>query len=295
MKNVVSFSGGRTPAYLCWLMKQKHDDVDFIYMDTGAEHPKTYEFIQKVNEEFLDNKLVCLRVKINSELGKGNSYDVVDINDCKPDLKPFKDMMGKYGTPYNPSGGFCTLMMKTEPFDRYCKGVYGEYTSWLGIRKDEPKRLKDMQTAQIDAFGEQKESKHRYLAEISDFDKQDILDWWSDQPFNLEIEPNLGNCVFCIKKGANLIALAERDEPEMAQEFITAYKKAAHRPRNDKQSKEIMYRDGNSLESIIAKHSDFTDDEIRSTIRSMKRYDTGSCTESCEAFVCSTDNYELFD
>lgn len=37
MKKVVSFSGGRTSAYLCYLMKEMHgDEVDFIYMDTGA-------------------------------------------------------------------------------------------------------------------------------------------------------------------------------------------------------------------------------------------------------------------
>jgi 3'-phosphoadenosine 5'-phosphosulfate sulfotransferase (PAPS reductase)/FAD synthetase len=48
MKKVVSFSGGRTSAYLCKIMIDKFgkDNVDFIYMDTGAEHPKTYEFIK---------------------------------------------------------------------------------------------------------------------------------------------------------------------------------------------------------------------------------------------------------
>lgn len=102
MKKVVSFSGGRTSAYLCYLMKEKYgDDVDFVYMDTGAEHPKTYEFIRNVNREFNLN-LTCLRTKFNPELGKGNSYEVISIDDIKHDLKPWREMLKKYGTPTTP-------------------------------------------------------------------------------------------------------------------------------------------------------------------------------------------------
>ena len=112
--NVVSFSGGRTSAYLCYLMKKKYQNVDFVYCDTGAEHPKTYEFLRKCNEYF-DLNLTCIRVDISPELGKGNSYKEVDIKDCKQDLQPFKDMMRKYGTPYI-HGAFCTDRMKTDPY-----------------------------------------------------------------------------------------------------------------------------------------------------------------------------------
>ncbi len=142
MKKVVSFSGGRTSAYLCYLMIEKfgRENVDFIYMDTGAEHPKTYEFIKNVNREFGLN-LTCLRLKINPELGKGNSYSVISVNDLKPDLKPFKDMMSKYGVPYI-GGMFCTDRMKLTPYKKYCDDVYGKnnYETWLGIRADEPVR-----------------------------------------------------------------------------------------------------------------------------------------------------------
>lgn len=42
-KQIISFSGGRTSAYLCYLLKQMGVDVDVIFMDTGAEHPSTYD------------------------------------------------------------------------------------------------------------------------------------------------------------------------------------------------------------------------------------------------------------
>ena len=270
IKNVVSFSGGRTSAYLCYLMKQLFgDDVDFVFMDTGAEHPKTYEFIRKVNKEFNLN-LVCLRVKINPILGQGNSYEVVSIDDICHDLKPFSDMMQKYGTPYF-GGAFCTQMMKGKPYVSYCNDKYGKgnYESWVGIRIDEPTRLND--------------KKFRYLAEISDFEKQDVLDWWNAQGFNLDIPEPLGNCVFCVKKGNNKIAYATRLEPEYAKRFLDAVYSDSVRITDREKPFDVMYRSGNSLRSVIKMYEEFSTQEIEETIRSMKREETGSCSESCEA------------
>lgn len=299
MKNVVSFSGGRTSAYLCYLMKEKYgDDVELCYQDTGAEHPKTYEFIRKVNKEFNLN-LTCLRVKINPELGKGNSYDVVDINDIKPDLKPFKDIMSKYGTPYYPSGAFCSDFMKANPCDLYLNDKYGKgnWKLWLGIRIDEPKRLKNTQQAQIELFEIEKKKGGKgrslgYMAEISDFEKQDVLDWWEGQPFNLEIQEPEGNCMFCIKKGINKVAYSARLNPDAASEFIKAVNSKDVRITDRVIASDIMYRGGNSLASIIEKYKEFSTDEIAATIRSVGGEDTGSCSESCEAF--SPDSYDLF-
>ena len=68
MKHVVSFSGGRTSAYLVYLMEQKRKietwDVDYVFMDTGAEHPGTYDFIERCAKEFGIN-LTCLKAVIN--------------------------------------------------------------------------------------------------------------------------------------------------------------------------------------------------------------------------------------
>ncbi|EJN3583877.1 phosphoadenosine phosphosulfate reductase family protein, partial [Escherichia coli] len=49
--HVVSFSGGRTSAYLILLMEQRRkagENVHYIFMDTGCEHPLTYRFIREV-------------------------------------------------------------------------------------------------------------------------------------------------------------------------------------------------------------------------------------------------------
>ncbi len=287
MKKVVSFSGGRTSAYLCYLMIEKFglDNVDFIYMDTGAEHPKTYEFIRKVND-YLGLNLVCLRGSFNTPMGKGGVYSVVDVNDIGCDLKPFSSLCNKYGTP-SVVGTWCTSRMKEETHDRYCNEKYGRkgYETWIGIRADEPRRLK----------GVGKRVDLRYMAEITDAEKQDVLDFWKKQPFDLEIDEYLGNCVFCIKKGANKLALAARDEPDLYSNWLEMISSAAEREDlPSKPPKCQMYRNRQTIIDIVEIYSDHSRDEIIETIRGMKSMESGSCSESCEVFVCESNQVDMF-
>lgn len=265
MKNVVSLSGGRTSAYLAHIMKDRDPETEFIFMDTGAEHPKTYEFIRNIIKHW-KIKLTCLRVIPNPEMNKPSTYEILSASQIGPDLEPWKRMLRKYGHPYV-GGAFCTDRMKTVPFIKYCDERFGRgnYTTWLGMRIDEPKRITPKPGI-------------RYLAEISDFEKQDVIYWWRDQPFDLEIQEHLGNCVFCIKKSIQKVALAAKDEPELAANFIHTLQTFDVKP--DK----VMYRSNNSLEHVIALFSDTGRDELASRMTSMRQYDTGSCSESCEAF-----------
>lgn len=265
MINVVSLSGGRTSAYLAHLMKEQDPETKFIFMDTGAEHPKTYEFIRNIVKHW-KIRLTCLRVIPNPEMNKPSTYEILTIDQIGPDLEPWKRMLKKYGHPYV-GGAFCTDRMKTVPFIKYCDEHFGRgnYTTWLGMRIDEPKRTSP-------------KTGIRYLAEISDFEKQDVIEWWRDQPFDLEIQEHLGNCVFCIKKSLQKVALATKDEPEMAAQFIQTLQDFDAKP--DK----VMYRSNTSLEQVIALFSDTGRDELASRMTSMRQYDTGSCSESCEAF-----------
>lgn len=305
MNHVVSFSGGRTSAYLVYLIEQMRksgewtEPVEYIFMDTGAEHPKTYEFIKKCVEHF-GIKLTCLHGDFNQPVGQGHTYKVVSIKDCKHDMVngPFAQLIKKYGPPTVMSA-WCTSRMKEETHDKYCNDKYGKgnYITWLGIRADEPARLK---------IGKRKDL--RYMAEITDFEKEDVLDFWAGMPFDLEIQEHLGNCVFCIKKSINKIALAARDEPILAMEWQRAIENATDRLNQPKEKsygglfpdkyvqhvqKGVMYRNHNSMESIIAKFALHSRDEIYDSIRSMKRKESGGCTESCEAFAA--DQLDMFD
>lgn len=272
--HVVSFSGGRTSAWLVWLMEQQRKlgaQVFYVFMDTGAEHPKTYEFIRNI-VKYWGIPLVCIRAKYNEELGKGNDYEIVPVNQIGPDLQPWLGMVKKYGCP-QVSMPYCTTRMKTEPHDKYCDAAFGSgaYTTWLGIRIDEPGRLGGRQGV-------------RYLAEISDFEKGDVLEWWKRQPFDLGIPEHLGNCVFCIKKGLNKVALAAKDEPIMAVRFIEVVEGDHVRTEGRKHAHKRMYRKSNHLSDVIAMYADHDRDELYSRTKASRQYDAGSCSESCEVF-----------
>lgn len=266
MNNVISFSGGRTSAYMTLEVLKMHPNAEVIYMDTGAEHPKTYEFIRNFSREF-NIKITCLRVVPSAKMRKASTYEHLTVDEIGPDLKPWKRMLRKYGHPYV-GGAFCTDRMKTVPFTKYCDAWYGRgnYDRWLGIRIDEQARLQNRQKG------------FHYLADISDFEKQDVLDWWSEQSFDLGIQEHLGNCVFCIKKSLQKVALAVKDEPELAQEFWKMIQD------EDKKEDKVMYRSSRSLGEVIALFEGVSRDELASRMRSMRQYDTGSCSESCEAF-----------
>lgn len=293
--NLVSFSGGRTSAYLVHIIEEMSkrgeiENVRYIFMDTGAEHPKTYEFIKRCVEYF-GIELICLRGNFNQPAGQGHTYDIVPLDEIRHDMVngPYAQMMRKYGIPTIASA-WCTSRMKEETHDKYCDDVFGKgnYVTWLGMRYDEPRRIKLPNNRGI-----------RYLAEICNYEKDDILKWWDDMPFNLEIDEHLGNCVFCFKKSHGKVALAARDEPELLEQWKKAIENGSDRLNQpiEKETgglfsetytqhikKGVMYRNHKTVDNIIQMFSDFSSDEIRDSLRSMKRYDTGSCSESCEAF-----------
>jgi len=272
--HVLSFSGGRSSAYLTWLMEQARkagSSVYFVFMDTGAEHPMTYQFIRDVVAHW-GIPLVCIRVKYDERLGNGNTYEIVPLDKIGPDLAPWLGMVKKYGCP-QVSRPYCTSRMKTEPHDKYCDEAFGKgnYTTWLGIRADEPDRLGHRDGV-------------RYLAELSDFDKQDVIDWFRTQPFDLGIPEHLGNCVFCIKKGLNKVALAAMDEPELAAEFIAMAEGPHVRIEGRKHAHKRMYRKNNHLSDVIAMYAEHDRDQLYSRTKGGRQYESGSCSESCEVF-----------
>ena len=277
MQKVVSFSGGRTSAYLVWLIektKKAGEKIVYIFMDTGAEHQKTYDFVRAVAKNF-GVEIICLRVCITPELGKANGYKLIPIDEIGPDLKPWSGMVKKYGVPYF-GGAFCTDRMKLGPFTKYCNEHFGKgnYETWLGIRADEPNRLS-------------KKDGIRYLAEISDLDKQDVIDWWRKQDFDLGIDEWLGNCVFCMKKSDLKLAAAQRDEPASYIDFLECINSDDVRVGEKVGRVSSMYRRKRSLEQVIATFDGSTGDEIKSRIRGGKMVESGSCSESCEVFNCS--------
>ena len=287
--HVVSFSGGRTSAFMVWLMERARKefgwDVRYIFCDTGVEHPQTYRFIRDIVKHWgID--LTILRAVVNPTLGEGNSYQIFKPSDLMtpsmPPFQPFMDMMIKYGTP-TALGAYCSERMKKDVADAYCKDHIGtDYVTWLGIRGDEPNRLK-------------RKSGIKYLANLTPaMDKQDVLDWWKYQDFDLGITEESGNCLFCVKKSTLKIALAAKRNPGFLQQWKYHLNQSSIREKSS-YDKKVMYRGKLSLEGIATMYLDTPEVDILKRMRNSKQLESGSCTESCEAFNPTTreTNYNI--
>ncbi|GMQ49624.1 phosphoadenosine phosphosulfate reductase domain-containing protein [Vibrio sp. 10N] len=279
LTHVVSFSGGRTSAYLVWLMERARKefgwDVKYVFCDTGVEHPATYKFIRDIIK-FWNIDLIILRAVVNPILGQGNSYQQFEHRDLMnsavmPPFEPFMSMMIKYGTP-TALGPYCSERMKKDVTEAYCKDHFGKdnFVTWLGMRTDEPARLKPKKGI-------------KYLADLIDIEKQDVLEWWRHQPFDLECEEWEGNCLLCVKKSSAKIALAARQNPHFYRMWKYHLEQKTVREKEG-YDKLVMYRGRLSLDGIVQLYEGRTQADIFSRMKCQKRFETGSCTESCEAF-----------
>ncbi len=315
---VYSISGGRTSGVMADLFNAISSPLqidEFIFMDTGAEHPKTYEFLRNI-QRVLGVRITAIKAYISPLPKVGPVPVVVPLESCKWDLEVWQQLLIKDGTPYI-GGAFCTDRMKTEIHRKYCTKKYGKgkYTTWLGIRRDEPSRLwgqsaypalrkagispdqcadlfvsaradRDLSCIPASAMEEVQErcetldrSKIRYMAEILDYDEADVRERWAGMPFDLEIEQAEGNCLFCIKKRPKKVALAAKLNPELAQAFLKLLESPFVRDLDLKHGPLVMYRDRMSFRSILETYAGWTADEIRETLQNYP--DEGGCTSSC--------------
>ena len=122
------------------------------------------------------------------------------------------------------------------------------------------------------------------MVEISNDEKPDVLSWWSEQDFDLDIPEWLGNCVFCPKKSNLKLAAAKHDEPELYDDWLNMLYSDSVRVDDKTGCRSKMYRGKQSLEGLIATFDGSTGEEIKGRIRGNKLIDTNSCSESCEVF-----------
>jgi hypothetical protein len=201
---------------------------------------------------------------------------MVDVDSLGWDTSMFAAISKKYGAPFNPGGTHCTQHLKTVPFYKYCDTTFGKgnYTTWLGIRVDEKSRLKPKVGI-------------KYLAEISPMNKNDVLGWWKQMPFNLDLDEWLGNCVFCIKNPINRVALATLSEPDLAEDF----NKMLIESDSNEELKGAIYRGKVGLDGIAKLFDGYDKERILSTTRI--RRDCGpEQGESCEVFGCQQDMFK---
>jgi 3'-phosphoadenosine 5'-phosphosulfate sulfotransferase (PAPS reductase)/FAD synthetase len=215
----ISFSGGRTSAYMLYKVLEAHDmslppEAIVCFANTGKEDEATLKFVQDCSERW--NVPITWLEYVDAEETK-DRWKLVNFETASRDGEPFEALIRKRNYLPNPVSRFCTVELKVRTIHRYLKAHgWTEWDSMLGIRADEQKRL-----AKI---GNQDYGKHEEkIAPLGRLGvtKETVGEFWRNQPFDLGLPNNNGvtmhgNCDLCFLKGGAQILSLIQEKPERA-------------------------------------------------------------------------------
>lgn len=216
----ISFSGGRTSAYMLYQVLQAHDgklpdEAIVCFANTGKEEEATLKF---VNDCSVNWNVKIHWIEYQEHEKPEYRYKEVTYKIAARNGEPFEAIIRKRQYLPNPVTRFCTSELKIRTMACFLKhsGLFDNCTkselenaSWIGLRYDEARRAaKVMDKRRIPLF----------TAKVS---VQDVGNFWAKQSFNLELPTYngrtlAGNCDLCFLKPANQIATLIAEKPERA-------------------------------------------------------------------------------
>lgn len=216
--SIISFSGGRTSGFMVAKVLEAHsgrlpDYVKVVFCNTGLEHQKTLDFIQKCSEEW-NIKIVWLEY---AGIKNKVKYKIVDYDTASRNGEPFSILIDERNYLPNPVTRFCTVELKIRLLDRWAKETLGKlfykHNQLIGLRYDEPRRVANI-----------KRNSRRNPALTPIFDAKhtinDVMSFWNKQPFKLDIPHHQGNCQGCFLKSRYRLDLVAKETPEALQWWI---------------------------------------------------------------------------
>jgi 3'-phosphoadenosine 5'-phosphosulfate sulfotransferase (PAPS reductase)/FAD synthetase len=214
---VISFSGGRTSAYMLWRVLQSNnglpDQAKAVFCNTGKEDEATLRFVHDCSVNW-GIPITWLEYRV-AEV----PFEVVNFDTASRNGEPFSALIKKKNYLPNPVARFCTVDLKILTLERYIKSIgWAEYENMIGIRADEPRRVAKIRANPSD--GRKGVSRFMPLAQVG-VQKEDISQFWKSQDFDLGL-PNIGgvtyhgNCDLCFLKGASQLMSLIAEKPERA-------------------------------------------------------------------------------
>jgi 3'-phosphoadenosine 5'-phosphosulfate sulfotransferase (PAPS reductase)/FAD synthetase len=219
--NIINFSGGRTSAYMAKRLIDEGGQYLVTFQNTGKEMPQTLDFINECDIKWNLN-IVWLEFRF------GNGFEVVDYKTASRDGRPFNEAIEhKNNFLPNQRIRYCTQLLKIDTLHRYLKSIgIKDYTSFNGIRYDEPRRWNKIKNSDYDI--ELPLVKWKIT-------KLDVLNFWKQQEFDLIVNEPYGNCDCCFLKGKGKLSIIAKEKPELLDWWID-------KEKNSTFKKEISYK-----------------------------------------------------
>jgi 3'-phosphoadenosine 5'-phosphosulfate sulfotransferase (PAPS reductase)/FAD synthetase len=203
-------SGGRTSGMMAALLDPK---VRLLFENTGREWPRTYDFLHELDQA-LGGRITWLEWRPPATKGarpREFQFAVVNYKTADRSGGPFDGFMAaladyriaKGETPVAPwaRSRMCTAYMKRLVQEHYITSFgIDTYEQHVGLRFDEPDRVNKLKVAET--------QRKSFRCPLSDagITKNDVMLFWKQQAFDLNIEEYQGNCSACFLKDQSDIA-----------------------------------------------------------------------------------------
>ena len=273
----ISFSGGRTSAYMTWrlLQERQYDEIAVVFANSGQEHEKTLEFVNSCDMHMGFNT-IWLEALVNPIHKKGTETIVTNFSQAARKGEPFEEMIKKYGIP-NPSYRHCTRELKMSPMHWYVRNVLGwekgSYDTAIGIRADEFDRMRS----------DAEKEKLVYPLVKWNIKKDYIKYFWRQQHFDLDLPEHLGNCVTCWKKSDRKLLTIAKQEPHRFDFFYTMENRYAFAGAGNESR--VFFRRNRNVAELLKESTRFTDFFVDGMHEYQPELDLGDgCSESCEIY-----------
>jgi 3'-phosphoadenosine 5'-phosphosulfate sulfotransferase (PAPS reductase)/FAD synthetase len=249
MINMISFSGGRTSAYMTIRLlddPQYTDDNTIIcFANTGKEKEETLKFAQRV-DKYIGNKIIWL------EYDPINKFKIVNYETASRNGEPFAALIKKRKYVPNVMTRFCTTELKIRVIKSYLASIgIKEWLNIVGIRYDEPRRynrVKHHVNKWVDWFP---------LVEWK-VEKKDVLEYFKKMPFDLQLKDYEGNCDLCFLKGIKKRTQILKDSPGIANWWIEQEKLTGATFVKDYGVEKLLKRANSQLNELKFEDADFS-------------------------------------
>lgn len=242
----ISFSGGRTSAYMLWLVIQAHGgvlplDAVACFANTGKEDEATLRFVRDCAKHW--------GVHIHWLEYRPEGAVVVDFDSASRNGEPFAALIAKKNYLPNPIARFCTADLKVNVINKYLAQGWDEFETMVGVRADEPRRV-----AKI---------RGRLLMPLADagVTQVKVQAFWKSQPFDLDLTfrdgvTASGNCDLCFLKGGHQILSLIAEKPERAVWWAAQERAVGATFRSDRPSYLQMLKFSQEQRDLFARNEE---------------------------------------
>lgn len=219
-------SGGRTSAFMAALLDER---VTLCFENTGREHPKTLEFLQRLSDA-LRRKIIWLEWRPPKRAGappREFQFEEVSYETATRTGALFEGMLQALADYRKEAKGLgsvapwarsriCTAYLKFKTQAAYIRacgvGDNEAREQYVGLRADEPARVSRLHSRQTQALS------YRTPLFEAGITKQMVNEFWARQPFDLELDHDRqGNCTGCfLKDHADLSRVLGEPETDAA-------------------------------------------------------------------------------